>query len=217
MKGILIVLLCTLSASILAETNYVDDNLQITLRTGQGNSFQIIKMLNSGTAMEILERNDKYARVRIADGTEGWVLTQYLATTPVARDRLVKAEEQLAGIRLENKQLKDELTTLRETKRQVEGEQKQSSMHNEKLQAELEQLQLVAARPMELERQNREISKRLQELELDNQLLQEENTNLRDRTNRDWFLAGALVLFIGLVLGLILPRFRKQKGWNEWH
>jgi SH3 domain protein len=47
-------------------------------------------------------------------------------------------------------------------------------------------------------------------------MLDEENTSLRDRTNRDWFLAGAGVLFGGILLGLLVPKLRKRKNWSDW-
>ena len=216
MRHILFALMFAVATAAMAETNYVDDTLTITLRTGQGNTYQILRTLTSGAALEILEREDKYARVRTADGTEGWVLTQYLTAQPVARDRLTQAEQRLARFETENQQLKKDLAALRNEKRAVEGEHKQASGTAEKLQAELERLKTVAARPMELEKQNQEMRQRLQELELNARILGEENTSLRDRANRDWFLAGAGVLFGGLLLGLILPKLRKRQSWSDW-
>jgi len=216
MRLALFALVFAVATAAAAETNYVDDTLTITLRTGQGNTYQILRTLTSGAALEVLERDDKYARVRTADGAEGWVLNQYLSTTPVARDRLVQAEQRLARFETENQQLKKDLAALRTEKRTVEGEHKQMSGTAEKLQAELERLKTVAARPLELEKQNQEMRQRLQELELNARMLGEENTALRDRANRDWFLAGAGVLFGGMLLGLLLPKLRKRQSWSDW-
>jgi SH3 domain protein len=216
MRARLSFLLLLFSGLALAETQYVDDTLSITLRSGQGNSYQILRVLTSGTAMTLLEKNDKYARVRLADGLEGWVLTQYMTPRPIARDRLAQLAQRLTRLAEENKQLTQDLSALRSEKRSVEGEQKQAATAAEKLQGELEQLKGVAARPLELERQNREISKRLQELELNTRVLNEENAVLRDRTHRDWFIAGAGVLIAGLFLGLLLPKLRRKQSWNEW-
>ena len=81
----------------------------------------------------------------------------------------------------------------------------------------LAHLKDVAARPMELAKDNTDMHQRLQELDLQTHVLKEENAALRDRTNRDWFLAGAGVLLLGLVLGIIVPRLRKRSGWTDWH
>lgn len=217
MRTAVIALLLAITGTAVAETRYVDDQLVITLRTGQGNAYQIIRNLTTGTAMEILEADDKYSHVRLQDGTEGWVLNQYLTDQPVARDRLVQAEQKLTRLESENQQLKKDLVAIKGEKKAVEGEHKSLSGTTEKLQNELERLKSVAARPVELEKQNTEMRQRLQELELNSRMLQEENTAMRDRTNRDWFLAGAGVLFAGLLLGLILPKLkRRTSGWGEW-
>lgn len=207
-----------IAGAAMAETRYVDDQLIITLRTGQGNAYQILRTLPSGTAMELLETGDTYSKVRLQDGTEGWVLSQYLTDQPVARDQLAKAEQKLERLQSENQDLKKTLSDLKNEKRSSETEHKQLSSTADKLQKELDRMKDVAARPMELDKQNQEMRKRLQELELQSRMLKEENTALRDRTNRDWFLAGGGVLFAGLLLGLVLPKLRKKtSGWGgDW-
>lgn len=199
-----------------AETNYVNDTLTITLRTGKGTTHKILRMLPAGTPLTIIQREEEYALARTADGLEGWVQTQYLTAQPIARDRLVRAEQKLARLEADNKQLTTELTALREEKSAVEGQRAQAAGTAEKLQSELERLKSVAARPLELEQQNREMRERILQLEQSSQNLEAENINLRDRSHRDWFLAGAGVLIGGMLLGLLLPRLRKRKGWGEW-
>ena len=69
----------TLSAVIVcAQTQYVSDELVITLREGQGSQYKIIKMLKTGTPLEIIEESDPYLKVRTEKGDEGWVLNQYI-------------------------------------------------------------------------------------------------------------------------------------------
>jgi SH3 domain protein len=47
--------------------------------------------------------------------------------------------------------------------------------------------------------------------------LQEDNERLASRTRRDWFVAGAGVLVIGIVLGVVLPRirWRRRRSWSD--
>ena len=50
-------LLLLVSGTALAETRYVSDNLEITMRSGTGTSYGITRMLRSGTPLDvILER-----------------------------------------------------------------------------------------------------------------------------------------------------------------
>ena len=44
-----------------------------------------------------------------------------------------------------------------------------------------------------------------------------ENRRLASRSNREWFVIGALVVIFGILVGLILPRIRwkKKSSWGE--
>ena len=59
-------------AQLAAQQAWVSDQFEVTLRTGPSINNAIERMLPSGTALEILERDDEagYARVRTAAGTE---------------------------------------------------------------------------------------------------------------------------------------------------
>ena len=84
------------SSAAQSQTQYVSDHLVITVRTGQGAQFQIIKTLESGDHVKVLEVTDTgYTQIETSDGVEGWVRSQYLAEEPVASEKLVKAEAKL--------------------------------------------------------------------------------------------------------------------------
>ena len=105
--------LSILSLTVQAETQYVSDHLVITVRTGQGAQFQIIKTLESGEHVEVLETTDTgYTRIETSDGTEGWVRTQYLATEPVAKEKLERAEAQLLKTKTSLSKIKESYAEL---------------------------------------------------------------------------------------------------------
>lgn len=217
MRMTVFALLLTLVGAAMADTRYVDDQLIVTLRSGEGNNFQILRALPSGTPLDLLQTDGQYAQVKTQDGLVGWMLAQYLTDQPIARDRLAAATTKLAQLDSENQQLKQQLATLTSNQTHSAATQQQLSSANAKLQKELDHLKDVAARPMELAKDNADMHQRLQELDLQTHVLKEENAALRDRTNRDWFLAGAGVLLLGLIIGIILPRLRKRSGWTDWH
>lgn len=206
------ILLSALSFSIQAETQYVSDHLVITVRTGQGAQFQIIKTLQSGDHVEVLEKTDTgYTRVKTSDGTEGWVRTQYLAEEPVASEKLAKAEAQLIKTREALQKIKEDYANLSKDYKEVSQAQSTLSKDKEQLDSELARLSEVAKKPIFLDTQNRELQQKNVTLEKDLQRLSQENHSLKDRSQREWFIAGALVLFGGLVLGLIIPKLRSRK------
>lgn len=199
-----------------AETRYVTDHLIITLRSGQGSQYQIIKTLPSGTPLELLETTDSgYSRVRTPDGAEGWVLSRYLSEEPIARDRLEKAQKQLERLQAGNRKLRTQLAELRKQAAELQAERDRLRSENARLTSELKHLREVAAKPIELEEQNRTLKQQNVSLEKELQLVRQENQALQNSTQRDWFIAGAGVLLGGLLLGLILPRIRWRRK-NTW-
>jgi SH3 domain protein len=78
----LLVLLPLLAA---AETGYVTDRLMLGLHQAADTSDRPFRSLESGTAFEILSRDRLYARVRLADGTEGYVKAAYVVYEPPAK------------------------------------------------------------------------------------------------------------------------------------
>ena len=202
-----------------AANKYVSDHLIITMRTGQGNQFEIIKTLVSGTKLEVLEETDTgYTMVRLEDGTEGWVRTQYLTDQPIAADKLAAAEAKAAKLKSTNKLLRQELDTLKKAKGELDAEHSKLKTEHSQVSQELTHLNEVAARPKQLETENKDLRKRYEQINDELVLIKQENQVLKDRSERQWFIAGAAVLIIGMIIGLVIPKFRfkKKDGWGSY-
>ena len=74
-----------LSPAARAETVYITDNLRLGLHKLADTSDRPFRTLESGTELEVLERSRNYARVRVTDGTVGYVKSAYLVTDKPAR------------------------------------------------------------------------------------------------------------------------------------
>ncbi len=113
MKNALFILSLSLilTGGAFAETRYVSDKLEITMRSGKSTSHGIVRMLRSGTPVEVLETDNKtgYSHIRTRSGKEGWVLSRFLMNAQAARDRLATAEKKLAELELENRKMKTSL------------------------------------------------------------------------------------------------------------
>ncbi|MCB1675993.1 MAG: TIGR04211 family SH3 domain-containing protein, partial [Halioglobus sp.] len=93
-----LIALVGLAPCALAKTVYVRDTLYVPLRGGQGQEYRILhKGIRSGTPLEVLQENEEtgYSLVRMEDGLEGWIQTQYLVDEPIARDLLDQANQKL--------------------------------------------------------------------------------------------------------------------------
>lgn len=84
-----------------AETAYVTDILRLGIHRAQDTSDRAFENLVSGTPLEVLERVPNYARVRTADGQEGWVKSAYLVAEKPAQLRVAEVEAELAALREE--------------------------------------------------------------------------------------------------------------------
>ena len=212
-----LVLLLLVPMTGMAATKYVSDQLVITLRTGQGNQFAIIKTLPSGALLTILqETNTGYTQVRTADGTEGWVRTQYLSDEPPAAEELAKAQDKLAKLQDKFSKVQQELSDLRKQKAQLDSEHTKLQNENKATTDELTKLEQIAAHPKQLQSENIELHEKFAKMSDEFNLIKQENQVLKDRSKRNWFLAGALVVIIGIIIGLIIPklRFRRKDSWD---
>lgn len=221
MTGRLLVLcLLALAATAAnAQTRYVSDRLEVTLRTGTSTQHSIIRMLPSGARVEVLAADPAtgYTRVRTSDGVEGWLLTRYLMEQPSARDRLAAATSRVETLDGRIADLSAEVEVLSRERDALAAERAGLSAELEELRAELDRVRRVSASAMELDKANRELRTRLVAAEQGGDSLRMEVTELKRNTRRDWFLAGAGVMVFGLLLGLILPRLKlgRRSGWGD--
>ena len=222
MKNIFILVSCflMLAGNAVAETRYVSDTLEITMRSGKGTNFGITRMLRSGTPLEVLEVDKKsgYTRVRTKTGKEGWVLSRFLMNGRAARERLATAEKDLAELELENRKLTTAMTTMTEEKSGLEKNLQELEGQSRGVNQELSEIKRTASSALAIDSENKELKGRMISLERQLQTVQQENEALKDRTARDWFMVGAAVVLLGIIVGLIIPkiRFRKKSSWDTF-
>lgn len=96
--SVLLLLTATAGAQ---ETAYVTDMLQLGLHRAEDTSDSPFRNLASGTALTVLERVASYARVRTADGEEGWVRSAFLVNEKPALLRVTEAEAAAAELERE--------------------------------------------------------------------------------------------------------------------
>ncbi len=208
--GLLLIGLAPLAG---AESVWVSDQFEIMLRTGPSTSNAIERVLSSGTELEVLEQDNEagYSRVRTRAGTEGWVLTRYLMNEPSAREQLATLTRRLTSASAEGSSLTSQLDAVRgeydSATRQI------ASLEREKaqLESELAEIKRTAANVLSINDQNKNLRDQLAEAEIRSATLEQQNRALTSQTTRYWFMTGALVLVVGMILGIWLPRIRWQR------
>ena len=209
-----------LASTAFAEPAWVSDQFEITLRSGPSTSNAIQLMLDSGTRLEVLERDDEsgYTRVVTQGGTEGWVLTRYLMNEASAREQLQALTSQLTSANTRGSSLDSQLDAI---KGEYDSASQQiATLQREKaaLETELAEIKRTSANVLAISDQNKTLMDELAAAQIRADTLEQENRMLGSQTTRYWFVTGALVLVVGLILGLWLPRinWRRRRRWDRF-
>lgn len=196
-----------------AESGWVSDEFEITLRSGPSTSNAIQLMVGSGMELEILERDadSGYSRVQTPGGTEGWVLTRYLMSEPSAREQLRTLGSQLSSATTRGSSLNTQLSSIRGE--YDSAQDRITTLEREKaaLEQDLAEIRRTAANVLAINDENESQRDELMNAGIRVDMLEQENRTLSTAATRSWFMAGGLVLVIGIILGLWLPRMRWQR------
>lgn len=165
---------------------YISDDVTISLRDQPGTDSPTRGTVHSGDRVTVLQSlgSGSFARVRTADGREGWIPERYITGTPAARDRFDEVQKQLQESQAQVQSLKSELDGARQ--------------------------QLAQVKPsLELAAQNDQLRARLQAEERQLETLHAHDDEEAGR--RQTLLAGGGLVGAGLLLGLVLPWLTRSR------
>ena len=210
----------TQSLAAVGDVNYISDVLNVPLRSGPSTAHRIVhRGLPSGTKLTILATDEEagFTQVRTEGGMEGWVTSQYLIRTPIARVRLAAAEKRLNN-------LKAEINKEREARSRIQAEYRETKANNEKLNSqvkalakELAELKLVSADPIKEHARNVELTQQKALLVDQVEELSAKTKQLEDNVQLQWLLYGGALVLIGLILGVVLKaRPRQQFSFSRY-
>jgi len=215
---VLLVVLFLGFGQLQAASRYVTDQFQITLRSGESTTHKILRMLPSGYKVDLISSNadSGYSLVRTEDGKEGYVLTRQLLEIPVARDRLEKAERRLNELLQEPGKLSAQLAAVQSKLDEVQQSHDSLAQEKAKLDGELESIRRTASDAIRISNERNELRKLVAQLTHQVEELKQENRELNNNSNQKWFMIGAGIIILGIVIGLILPHLRFQRRKSSW-
>ena len=201
-----------------AETRYITDQIESTLRAGESTRFKILKMLPSGTRVEVLDINQttKYARVRTADGAVGFVPEAQLQNEPAARNRLAELETRLAELQQEPDALAARLAKVQNEHSDLQSGYQTLEREKQLLEQQLATIRHASANVMDIANDRERLRLQVANLTRTRADLEQENRDIKNQTNQRWFLIGTGVLIGGILLGLILPHLRLGRRKSNW-
>ena len=195
LKGLLVGLVLSFSFPLLAEdtpsnlaSGYISDDLFIYMHSGAGNNYRILGSINSGTEVKVTGNNEN-DYTEIVDDKNRNVWVESKYVSPKPGLRFVIAE------------LNEKLANTTSNSDNMSEALSQARNTIDNLNNEKAKL-------------NNEISELNKTLITTSSKLKDQDTNIK----KEWFFNGAIVLVIGLVLGLIIPRLtgRRKGSMDNW-
>ena len=209
-------LLALLTASSLAWGEsyvYITDQVDIPMREDKTFGDNILRSLPSGTQLSIIQTTeDGWTQVKLGK-LKGWVISRYLSNHEPARVRLEKLTQSYSANKLlvtkqqeRNEQLEAQVSQLRD-------ENTKLSIQGSKLKSEKEHVEQVYKDALKLEHTNEKLNTQVLQLKSEIQLLKNNQSVDKDASARNWFVVGAIVLFFGFIIGLIVPNFINRRRY----
>jgi SH3 domain protein len=203
-----------------AETVYVADDQNLSLRNSPSINAKVLKSLPTGTPLTLIDKQTKseFIHVRLIDGTEGYIKARYTKKQPPAIDPKDASGKTIALLQSENDALRTELNALKESLTPGSSLEKSLATERDQLVRELNELKKTAASSFQLKTERDELQERVVNVERDLQQFKLENQALKDTASQDWFLYGGILSLVGVLLGFILPKlgWRRKSSWDSY-
>lgn len=199
------------------QTRYVSEELEVGVRGGPSNQNRIISSVRAGQPLTVMEQSgDGWSRVRLPSGTEAWILTRYLQDEPHSRERLEEVEAELAEIRSGSDDQEGRIAELLDQRNALTSERDELQGQIGDMETELEELREIAARPQEIQRENRRLEEGLIEARDSADEYRRQVEVMQADSQRKWFMTGALVTVGSVILGIILTRIPARRRRSDW-
>ncbi len=199
------------------QTLYISDELHVPLRSSPCRRCTILHQgLPAGTELYLVKEKDGWSHVKTPGGLDGWLESQYLVKQPIARDRLAKAETRLQTLEKENASLKQQLEDIQAASSTLESELKATQEQKGSIDEELANIRQMSANAINLHEQNQELLKRNRILQSEIDVLTAVREQLESDQTQKWFLYGALAVFLGGLLSVLIPKLKPRKKFSEW-
>jgi SH3 domain protein len=211
LKWLLAVML-SLPLVAFAETAYITEKLEIPVRSGESRDYRIIRYLQAGAQVEILETYESgYTKIKDERGREGFVLGRYLVDRAPSFVIAGRLEAEVAKQKETIKRLQQDIKALTSQNESSGESVKAIKEQLAKKEAELNEFLATAVDSITLRNRLVALETERQVLLADNETLRAEKLAAGDDSSKSWFALGALTLAAGWFVGLLMPRVRRSR------
>ena len=208
---VLIGLLIPAAASV-AETVYVSEDFEITMRTGPGTDRKIISLVQSGKALEILEKGEEWSLVRTLNGKEGWVLNRYLTASQPCAMVLDRVRQDYDVLNAKFQDVKKKFDELDAKKTVADADLSQTQKDRDELSTAYTNLKKEAAEFLKLKKRHQQVTADLEAEKTLNAKLDDENMQMKRNRIIQWVLTGGGIMLVGFFIGLFSSSRRKSRS-----
>lgn len=195
-----------------AETLYVKPSAEIVVRTGQGTSYKIVGMVKDGDSVELLEEENSYAKVRLKNNVEGWMVRRFLGSDPPLKNVVETLTKENSAIKEKSSYTEQNLVEVSATLEQTKNQYSALSEEHNQLKTEYNTLLADTADVINIKKAQQLSAEKNKELQEQLLLTIQENKELKSNETKRWFLTGAGVLLLGILLGKLPGPSRKRKS-----
>jgi SH3 domain protein len=193
-------------AAIWAAKAYVSDPKEASLRAGPGTNYKVVTTIPTGTGLEIL-KTAEWIQVRFTgpggDVKEGYIQNSSVAAYP-PESIFVKQ------LQSENAQVNEKLAGLEKEKSDHAQKERDLTEKLKKMEAAYEALKSGSTNYLKLKEEYDAVKSAQVSAEENIQALIQENEDLKFSARVKWFIAGAIVLLFGWLLGWLTSRSQKK-------
>lgn len=208
-ESILLLILLLASAGVaLAETAYLTDSSSYRVRPGKNSVDNPIATLYSGNKVEVLAREEGWAKIRMENGGVGWIVERFLVPNPPDKLRVVTMDTEnkrlsgeLAAREKELQDLKEERDALNLIVKTKDKALEEAEIRYNHLKVDSNEAQLR----VEKERLEKELQTRKEVMEDLEAALWKNNIKI--------FALGAGILFFGMLCGLFMGRKNNRRSY----
>ena len=193
-----------------AVTQYVDDLHEITVRLGPGIKYRVIETVSSGTEFETLKTQNGWTQVRLADNREGWVVSRYLTDTMPDSEKYETLKAKCDPLEKQVKELKAENGSLQADNQALSRKLDQARDELAQTRTAYEELKQASADVLGLKKENEKLARQLKEKDQKIASLEAKISNAFLSEALKWFLIGAGVLLVGIIIGASGKRKRSS-------
>ena len=193
---------------------YVSNALEVPLRAGASNRYKVIGSVHGDSPITVLKVDAAkgYTQVRTPAGVKGWLPSVQLTQTLSSQEQPIIGPRQELGqlkSRYNNPQQPVDSTIGKPDVEAVSGPQ----LYEEslRLRQQMAEYRRVSANTVAIDERNKALQEQAVTMERELRIVQQDNQMLRNDNSNMRFLMGVIILGACLLVAVVAPRLRERK------